>query len=314
VRRYFVTVNAADGRLVATRDIAATGDPTQSVTISEGLPPGDYETQVFAFDGAVPDPFVAASEKRAFKVSDQPPGVASSDPANGATLAYSRRNDNLVLTFDREMDPTTVNNSTVTLRRDGTLVGYNASCSTPCLSVVVDPTGGPVEGNYELAASAGVKSIEGAALQPYTGAFRANFYDNAFTSCDGFDDGPWACAGGVLSAGPPRTPGLQTFTSIGPAVPYVASVKQLRMTFQSTYAEGSGVDSGSAGFAYSGSPATCSTQVIVPVGTLQQSFSLTPPGGTTTVAPCFVLTLAPGSSGASGTSWQLDDLVVDRAP
>lgn len=317
VRRYFVAVNASDGRLVATREVSASGEATQSITLPE-LAAGAYEVQVFAFDGTEPDPFVTASAKRGFEVTNQPPMVASSYPADGATLQYANRNDSLVVTFDREMNPDTVTSSTITLTRSNssTQPAYTVTCAAPCLSATVDPAA-PLEGRYTLGVSAGITSAEGTAIPAYSATFVVNFYDNAFAgacAADGFNDAPWTCAGSaLLISNPSRTTLGNSFTSIGPAVPYQQSTKPLQFTFLSTYSEGSNLDSGSGGVSYDNS-GSCQTQPPVPIGANQtHSFSVTPPPGTDTVAACFVLTLT-GGSGASNTSFQVDELVVARAP
>jgi hypothetical protein len=312
VRRYFVTVNASDGRLVATRDVPATGDASQSITLGE-LAAGKYEAQVFAFDGAEPEPFVTASAKHPFQVTNQPPSVASSDPADGQQVPYSGRNANITVTFDREMNPATVSNSTVTLTRNnsGSQPSYTVTCASPCVSATVDPAGS-LEGSYTLDVSSGVTSTEGTAITPYSATFGVNFYDNNFNSaCDGFDDSPWTCNGAVLViSNPNRSIGGNTYTSVGPAVPHMQSSKQLRVTFDAGYSESQGLDSGAAGVSLDGG--ACSAQ-LSNVTSGQQSFTVNP-GAASTVAPCFVLTLVGGSSGPSNTSYSVDNLVVDRVP
>lgn len=314
VRRYFVAVNASDGRLVATRDVPATGDASQSITLGE-LAAGNYEVQVFAFDGAEPDPFVTASSKRAFQVTNQPPGVASSDPADGEQVPYSGRNGNVIVTFDREMNAATVNSSTVTLTRNNSSAqpSYTVTCASPCVSATLDPAGA-LEGSYTLQVSSGVSSAEGTAITPYTATFGVNFYDNDFNSdCDGFGDSPWTCNGAVLViSNPSRSIGGNTYTSTGPAVAHMQSTKQLRVRFDvPTYSEGQSLDSWSAGVSLDGG--ACGGGISGSSASGPQSFTVNP-GAASTVAPCFVLTLVGGSSGPSNTSFAVDNLVVDRVP
>lgn len=321
VRRYFVAVNASDGRLVATRDVPASGAATQSITLSE-LAAGAYEVQVFAFDGVEPDPFVTASAKRGFEVTNQPPTVASTDPANGAVRPASQRDDPIVLTFDRTMNPATVTDANITLSRTGgSTSAYTVACTSPCLSALVTPQD-QLDGEYTVAWSAGVLSEEGTPLQAGGATFHVNAFQTAFDGgCAGWSTNPapnpWSCPGNAARAVENAVRGTllggtRISETIGPAVPYVPDNNAIYLTFDATFTQGAS-DSYQGGLSFDGG--ACS------YGSAQSSsgtktVSLTAPSNRSTVAVCFRLSIAGAgnSETPAGTSLRVDNVVLDRSP
>jgi hypothetical protein len=321
VRRYFVAVNASDGRLVATRDVPATGDATQSVTLSE-LAAGTYEVQVFAFDGVEPDPFVTASAKRGFEVTNQPPTVASTDPAHGAVRPASQRGNPIVLTFDRAMNPGTVNDSNITLTRTGgSASAYTVACTSPCLSALVTPQD-QLDGEYTVAWSAGVLSEEGAALQASSATFHVNAFQTTFDGgCGGWSTNPapnpWSCPGNSARAVENAVRGTllggtRISETIGPAVPYVPDNNAMYLTFDAAFTQGAS-DSYQGGLSFDGGACT--------YGSAQSSsgtktVTISAPVNRSTVAVCFRLSIVGSGSSETpaGTSLTVDNVVLDRSP
>ena len=75
VRSYVALVRNAGGAIVWSRVVAAT-DPT-AVTVSDTLAPGQYTTEVYAFDGAAPQPFSSNDTTSFSLVAPGTPGADS---------------------------------------------------------------------------------------------------------------------------------------------------------------------------------------------------------------------------------------------
>ena len=318
VRRYFVTVNAADGRLVAARDVPATGASSQSVTISEGLAAGSYSAQVFAFDGAAPEPFSSASAKRSFTVSDQPPTVASTSPADGAVVPASQRAQDIVLTFDRTMDPATVTGTNITVTRTGGQdPTYSVVCASPCVSATINPQG-DLDGEYTVAWTSDVKSAEGEALTAGSITFSVNTFQDDFQSgCSGWtttagSDDAWSCSGGRWGVFSPTRNGLNTqvSASTGPQVSYVKDGELMYLTFTATFTQNLGGDSYFAGLSFDGG--ACSGSSFTTGGT--KTVSVTAPANRDLVEVCFELTNGGTLGSEPASSLAVDNVVVDRTP
>ena len=320
VRRYFVTVNAADGRLVAARDVAATGASSQSVTISEGLAAGTYSAQVFAFDGAVPEPFSSASAKRSFTINDQPPSVSSTSPADGAVVPASQRGQDIVLSFDRAMDAATVTDANITLTRTGGQdPTFSVTCGSPCVSATIDPQG-DLDGEYTVAWTSDVQSAEGDALTAGSITFSVNAFETRFDGgCGGWStsgDYTWTCPGNNSRAviNPVRDSllaGPRTAETVGPAVSYVPDGNPMHLTFDASFTQ---LDSDSyrAGLSFDGGACTYGS-ALTSGGT--KTVQINAPSNRSTVAVCFELTIqGEGSGGATGSSLTVDNIVLDRTP
>jgi hypothetical protein len=160
---YVLAIRRGDGSLVSVQTLAP---GTTSVAASTALTDGaTYTATVTAFDKATPA-WTTDSDPLTFKV-DTTPEVTSTDPAEGAVLAFARKSGNLTVTLDRPADPASVTAATVSLQRDSASGSSSPvdppSCSNPCTTITIHPTSALPEGRYTLVVS-GVKSQEGATI------------------------------------------------------------------------------------------------------------------------------------------------------
>jgi hypothetical protein len=163
MRGYLLTVRkASDNSVVVFQQVGA---QTTSLTSPATLANGEtYSAVVTAVDNTADKAWTTDSDTLTFRV-DSTPDLTS--PQDGQVLAFEAKKGNVVVNFDRPVDPNTKNGATLT--RDsaaGSSPGASGpTCASPCSSISFSPSSssGFPEGRYTIAVD--VKSEEGVPMQ-----------------------------------------------------------------------------------------------------------------------------------------------------
>jgi hypothetical protein len=328
VQGYVVVVRDPAGS-VAAFELVGAGAGFADLTTP--LPDGTYTVEVTAFDGTRPEAWAATSEPRLFAVAQGPPRVLSSDPADGELRSWTRRDGNVVVEFDRPMDPATVTPATVSVARSSPETGqsFPVTCNSPCTTATIDPAK-PLEGSFTLAVS-GVRSEEGATISPYSATFRFYAYDDDMETGCAFEftsptmPNPWNC--GELGQLPGRALGTQspqrcsiamdrTFRATTPAFTYTAaSGQELSVTFDRFFSTTNGSDEGRVLYRIDGSGQEGYTPLLTYTNSSQPAGSAQLPAtaGTHTLRLRFELFLIGAGANcnvAAGAGFHVDNIRV----
>jgi hypothetical protein len=181
LKGYLLAIKRGDGSLVALQPI----DPAlTSANSTTALNNGETYTATITAVDKTDVAWTTDSDPLTFRV-DTSPEVTSTDPADGAVLAFARKSGNLSVTLDRPADPATVTATTVQLQRDsaaGSSIPVGPpTCASPCSTITTHPNSALPEGRYTLTVSA-VKSEEGVAIAAKTIRFAVPDSNNEFTS------------------------------------------------------------------------------------------------------------------------------------
>jgi hypothetical protein len=175
LKGYFIAIKRADGSLLALRPYDAN---TTSVASPVTLTAGEtYTATVIATDNTS-EAWTVESDPLTFRVD--PDADAAVSPAGGTVLTGGLKDTSFTITLDRNADPNTVSSTTVVLDRhpeSGADAAYTVSCSAPCNTITVDPTGTLPEGRYVLSLN-GVKSEEGVQFANPAARYSVPFVEN----------------------------------------------------------------------------------------------------------------------------------------
>jgi methionine-rich copper-binding protein CopC len=201
VQAYAVAVRDANGSIVSFEQV---GPGTTSASVGNALANGVYQAQVYALDGARPEPWVAASEPRAFEVDSSAPHPLGTDPANGTILPAASADVSPRIEFDRPLQASSVRGGdSVRLVRvsPGADPAYAVSCTSSCTSVSVDPASTLEEGIYEVSWTSGLLAEDGTPVTAGSFRFSIPFFERDFDAggCTGFTmQSPWGCGTGLF--------------------------------------------------------------------------------------------------------------------
>ena len=220
LRGYLLTINrASDGAQVAQASFDANTTSGAPASLQDNVA---YTAVVTAVDNTSDGAFTTSSDPLSFRV-DTTPEVTGSDPGAGAVLTGSRKDGNLTVTLDRPADPASVSNNTVVLDRNsesGSDPAWTTTCSSPCNTITVDPSGTLPEGRYTLSVN-NVKTEEGIGFPAFSVSFAVPFFEDP---SGGSANTGGTCTGATLTSNEAAVNGISANVDEGGRVDYDWSV------------------------------------------------------------------------------------------